>query len=381
MAACQLQFGNDLTPPFEAIALSLPQRCEPLMESSRTPDSSLPAIAAGNPATDAPCAQGQLATLADFLPCVTIDDPNPLDPLFTRCGVLASKRSCSEHRKDAFEETRGMKASPEKALLYRQIQACAEEAQELERRLDDTFVPQHGPSQFLSPRAFFQSRLFSASNRSVRRENNVDVALVSSSAGKPCIRYSGPELRQSDARVFLALLHMLRDVRVGTQVTIQPEPVCVALFGRYDGNSRRQLRTHIQRLQKGLVITDKYSVQLCLGFEYPNYGGWSVALDRHIVELFRVSPKAWLSIKLRLSLPEGLTTWLYAFIESQTRLIPMNISRLQELCGSDSGERAFSNSLRLALKEVARAGIIEAGWSLRRGQVRWMKKSLSCSAS
>ena len=202
-----------------------------------------------------------------------------------------------------------------------------------------------------------------------------------SSQGKPYIRYSGPELRQSDARVFLALLHMLRDVRVGTQVTMQPEPVCVALFGRYDGNSRRQLRTHIQRLQKGLIITDKYSVQLCLGFEYPNFGGWSVALDRHIVELFRVSPQAWLSIELRLRLPEGLTTWLYAFIESQTRLIPMKIARLQELCGSDSGERAFGNSLRLAMKEIARTGIIEAGWSLRRGQVRWMKKSPSYTAS
>lgn len=122
------------------------------------------------------------------------------------------------------------------------------------------------------------------------------------------------------------------------------------------------------------IITDKYSVQLCLGFEYPKFGGWTVALHRHIVELFRVSPQVWLSMELRLSLPEGLTTWLYAYIESQTRLIPTKIPRLQELCGSDSGQRAFSNSLRLAMKELARRNIVEPGWSIRRGEVRWMKK-------
>jgi hypothetical protein len=349
--------------------------CRPLMDKFTDTPAPSPSQS-DEPATSPPSAPGDNTTGTAWFPEVTIDDPNPSEWLLTRRGVLESKRSYSERRAAAFQECRGMAPSPEKSALYKEIQVCTENADELEQRLDNTFVPQHGPTQFLSPRAFFQSPLFSASNHSIERAGNVELDLALSQ-GKPYIRYSGPELRQSDARVFLALLHMLRDVKVGTRVVMQPESVCVAIFGRYDGNSRRQLRTYIQRLQKGLIITDKYSVQLCLGFEYPTQGGWSVALDRHIVELFRVSPKAWLSIERRLSLPEGLTTWLYAFIESQTRLIPMNIARLRTLCGSDSGERAFSNSLRLALKEVAQAGIIDTGWSLRRGQVRWMKKSPS----
>jgi hypothetical protein len=306
-------------------------------------------------------------------PLVHIDGPDPSEATLTRRGILHAKEKAREQRKLAFDETRGMQPSPEKTALYRAIQACVEEERELENRLEEYFVPQHGPNQFLSPRAFFQSPLFSASNKKVGRARMVDIALPSK-AGLPSIRYNGPELRQSDGRVFLAILHMLRDVEVGTRVNIKPELVCRAIFGRYDGGTRGQLHQHIQRLQKGIIETDKYSVQLCLGFDYPKRGPWSVALDKHIVELFRISPEVWLSMRIRLSLPEGLATWLYTFIESQTKLIPMKISTLRTLCGSESQERAFVNSLRRALKTVADTGIIDTGWTLRDGEVRWLKK-------
>ena len=187
------------------------------------------------------------------------------------------------------------------------------------------------------------------------------------------IRYVGPELRQSDGLVFLALVHMLRDVQVGTAVSLQPEAVCLALFGRYDGNSRRQLREHIQRLQQGLLIFETFSVQMCLRFDYPKTGRWTVALDRHITELFRLSPTTWFALRDRLSLPDGLATWLYAFVSSHTRLIPMKLERLRELCGSDAGEKAFGNRLREALKLLAAHGVVDTGWSVGHGEVRWRK--------
>lgn len=307
------------------------------------------------------------------LPEVLIDCANPGEPLLTRRGVLKTKQDLSVLRADTANELRGMKQSPERADLYKVIRGFAEEESDLENRLEQHFIPQHGPNQFLSPRAFFQSSLFNAQGRSVVRQTNVELEFLGA-AGKPMLRYSGPELRQSDGRVFLTLLHMLRDIQVGTRVILQPDAVCIALFGRYDGNSRKQLLSHIQRLQKGLLLTDSFSVQLCQEFDFPKRGPWRVALHPHIVELFRVSPKVWLSMPMRLSLPEGLPTWLYAYIESQTRLIPMQISTLRALSGSDSGERAFINNMRLALRELASRGVLESGWSLRGGQVRWMKK-------
>ena len=276
-------------------------------------------------------------------------------------------------REDTHKELRGMKPSPEKDVLYKELHHYAEEAAEMERRLQEYFIPLHGPTQFLSPRAFFRSSIFNARSRSVERSPNVELELPAEPDG-PTIRYSGPELRQSDGRVFLALLHMLRDIQVGTKVTLLPEALCIALFGRYDGNTRKQLRTHIQRLQKGLIVTDRFSVQLCQEFDYPARGPWRVALHPHIVELFRLSPRVWLSMSVRLTLTEGLPTWLYAYIESQTHLIPMRIAKLRELSGSESEERAFVNSMRLALKELANRDIIEPGWSLRQGLIRWMKK-------
>ncbi|MDO8450361.1 MAG: hypothetical protein Q7T10_16300 [Rhodoferax sp.] len=347
--------------------------------ASSHPTPSLPARPDGTLASAALAPAGVDDCSAHLFPDVTIDSANPSEPLLTRRGVLHTKRGFSARREDAFNDLRGLKPSPEKHALYQEIRFYVEEEAELERRLQEFFIPQHGPTQFLSPRAFFQCALFNARSRSVERQLNVELELPVV-LGTPSIRYSGPELRQSDGRVFLALMHMLRDVQAGTRVTLQPEPVCIALFGRYDGNSRKQLRIHIQRLQKGLILTGKFSVQLCLAFDYPSRGPWRVALHPHIVDLFRLSPRVWLSMPLRLTLSEGLSTWLYAFIESQTRLIPMNITTLRELSGSDSGERAFVNSMRLALQELTRRDIIEPGWSLRQGQVRWMKKRPSSTS-
>lgn len=306
------------------------------------------------------------------LPEVSLEGVDPGESTRTRRGVVHTKRKLEERRSLAFGETRGLKASDQKAALYREIQDCRSEEDALERHLQERFMPQHGPEQFLSPRAFFVSPLFRVRSKTIEREKHLELELPTAQ-GRRAIRYRGPELRQSDGLVFLALLHMTRDVQVGTAVSLQPEDVCKALFGRYDGNSRKQLREHIQRLQQGLIVLDICSVQLCLRFDYPKTGRWTVALDPHIVELFRISPEVWLSMAPRLTLPDGLATWLYAFIESQTRLIPMQLSSLRELCGSEATDKAFSNRFRDALHHLTRLGVVDSGWSIGGGQVRWRK--------
>lgn len=217
-------------------------------------------------------------TPKSILPEVSLEHTDPGEDTRTRRGVLQSKRLLESQRADAFAETRGMGASEEKNALYKEIQACTAQAGHLERHLNSRFVPQHGPEQFLSPRAFFVSPLFRVRSKTRLREKHLELDLQTPN-GKPSIRYVGPELRQSDGLVFLSLVHMLRDVQVGTAVSLQPEAVCRALFGRYDGNSRRQLREHIQRLQQGLLIFDTHSVQMCLRFDYPKTGRWTPATN------------------------------------------------------------------------------------------------------
>lgn len=349
------------------VGLSGIESSQELQPERTKPDTAVQAISS----SDKSFARVEIST-EFFLPEVSIDEADPNEETLTRRGVLRAKRVMESLRADAYRELRTMSASLEKTPQFKQIKACAEEAQELERHLQERFVPLHGPNQLLSPRVFFVSPLFHVRSKNLARQKHIELTLPTS-AGRFPIRYAGPELRQCDGRVFLALLHMLRDIRVGTAVTIQAEVLCKALFGRYDGASRRQLREHIQRLQQGLMICENFSVQLCLRFDYPRTGPWTVSLDPHIVQLFRISQEVWLPGQDRLTLPEGLATWLYTYIASQTRLIPMKLSTLRELCGSEASEKGFLNRFRDAMRQLAGRGIIDDGWSVSRGQVRWLK--------
>jgi hypothetical protein len=289
-----------------------------------------------------------------------------------RSSLIREKQDLAEARADFFRQTKGVSAGcPEKKDLYDRIRRCSDEGTQLQVLLDTKFLPQHGLQQIISPRAFLESRLFRVGAKNEARLPDVHLDL--SSRGASPIQYRGPELRQSDALVFSGLLHMARDVRPGLTIFFLPEQACRILFGRYDGNSRRQLQEHIERLQRGLVRFDSLSVQLCLRFEFPRRGCWSVALDADIVEVFRHSPHIWLELPTRVSLSDGLATWLYGYVRCQTTLIPTKLDALRALCGSSATPKAFMNGMRRALGQLAALGVIRNGWSLGDGKVRWMK--------
>jgi len=295
------------------------------------------------------------------------------DRLRTREDVLKEKARLKAHAAGLSQDAQSHKAgSPERNRLYAQVQQCFDSQQQMEELLQTRFLPQHSPRQLISPRAFFVSPLFRVCSKRLQRARETVLAFEDS-RGQVLFRYIGPELRQSDGLVFMSLLNLVRDVRAGESVPFSAEDLCMAVFGRYDGPARTQLRDHIKRLQRGLVEFESASVQLCLRFDYPSRGMWSVALDQDIVRLFQPSSHVWLNLQTRRRLPEGLSTWLYAFVESQTRLIPTRVQTLREVCGSDASDESFTRMLRTALKELADAGIIDTGWKMRGGFLHWMK--------
>ena len=99
---------------------------------------------------------------------------------------------------------------------------------------------------------------------------------------------------------------------------------------------------------------------------------WSVRFDPDIVRLF-ADTHVWLDLRVRLDLPNGLATWLFGYVEAQTRLIPMKTEVLRRLCGSDADGRAFTNMLRKALEHLKTHGVIDEGYKIKEGQVRWRK--------
>lgn len=287
-----------------------------------------------------------------------------------RRGLLDEKELCEFARNDAGSQLRrASQDSVEKSDLYRRIRACTEQEHHIEELLKTQLLPQHGPTQFIGPRAFLQTPLFRVAGKQRARQGATSLVLVA----QPQVTYRGPELRQSDGLVFASLVHMARDVRLDVGVSFHAEDVCRTLFGRYDGNTRRQLRDHIQRLQSGVIAFDTFSIQLCLRFDYPNRGRWSVALDPHIVALFKGNTHVWLDVATRIQLPEGLATWLYGYVRSQARLIPMKLETLRQQCGSEASPKPFMNGMRLALQQLAQRGVVAPGWSLGAGHVRWLK--------
>lgn len=271
-------------------------------------------------------------------------------------------------------EARDKSLPPEiRGPLMNSVRRMYEQEQYLEDMLQRIYIPQHGPNQLISPRVILRTPLFRVASRSAPRKQEIELTLADCAEEGP-VRYVGPELRQTEGLIFMALLHMLRDLPVGTAATFAPKALYVALFGNYDGRSRPRLASSIRRLLRGQIITKHYTVQLCHRFDHPAKGPWTVAIDPDIVHLFATS-NVWLDINTRLSLPEGLATWLYGYIESQSRLIPTSIAQLHQLCGTEASQTAFINSLRTALAHLNAHGLIDLGYRISNGSLRWRKSS------
>lgn len=292
----------------------------------------------------------------------------------TREDLLLRKQQQRLNRQDIMSEARD-KALPHeiRGQLMNEVRRACDEEQYIEGELRRSYLPQHGARQFISPRVIFRTPLFRVASRSAPRKQEIELTLADCAEGE-LIRYVGPELRQTEGLVFMALLHMLRDLPVGTAATFAPKALYVALFGNYDGRSRPRLASSIRRLLRGQIVTRHYTVQLCHRFDHPAKGPWTVAIDPDIVRLF-ASPNVWLDIDTRVSLPEGLATWLYGYIESQSRLIPTKVSELHRLCGTTASLPAFLNSLRQALAHLNAHQVIDPGYKLSCGSVRWRKWS------
>lgn len=253
--------------------------------------------------------------------------------------------------------------------VYNGVQHLLAVVERLETGIEKDFIPQHAQEQLISPRSFFTCRLFHVKSTKAKREPSLAFALDAKAADGA--RYVGPELRQGDGFVFMALLNLCRDYRVGKQACFDVAAMCVALWGSYNGQQRKRLKECIRRLQRSTIEFSRFTVQLVQRFEHPGFGEWSVSLDPDIVELFRGQQEIWLDLPLWRRLSEGLTTWLYGYVRSQRKLIPTPIDYLRERCGSDADDKYFREALGKSLKQLAGEGVIDSGWSLNGALVHW----------
>ena len=293
--------------------------------------------------------------------------------LNTRKGLLAERNSTRSQRRGLQEELKAVdRHTPERFEMARAIQELKERERQLNWVHDEEFVPLHSPHQLVGPQQLLMSRLFNVRPKTLARSEEGNFEVTSTQHGS--FSYEGPELRQSDGLVFMALVNMARDFKVGTAVSFDASDMCQWLFGYYDGPGRTRLRQAIHRLQHALLIFEDFSVQLAMRFHFPSRGRWTVMLDPEIVKMFKRSQVVWLDVELRKSLPDGLTSWLYAYVEGQTTLIPQRVDWLREMCGSEATDnRSFHSTLTRSLRKLVEVHVLDEGWSIRDGVLHWRK--------
>ena len=274
-------------------------------------------------------------------------------------------------KKEARQEKHG---SREKYDLWKQIDAVRADVEDEERILDEQFICMHSSAQLLGTRLIFRSPLFNIRNQRTTRDASIKLELPLDE--ETSAFYEGPELRQDDGLVFMALLNIARDVRLGRAVGFSAQDLCQSLWGYYDGPTRARLKTMISRLQLGILNFPTFRVHLVERFDFPTKGLWSVRLDADIVNLFPRKEVVWLDLVQRRSLTSGLPTWLYGYIRSQTTLIPTKVERLRQLSGSVGQFQGFRSNLMKAMAVLTAARVVCGGWRIDKHEMlHWLKSS------
>ena len=274
-------------------------------------------------------------------------------------------------RKEARQEKYG---SREKNELWKQIDAVRADVEGEQLILDEQFICMHSSSQLLGTRLIFRSPLFNVRNQNISRIASIKLQLPLDE--ETSAFYEGPELRQDDGLVFMALLNVARDVRLGKAVGFSAQDLCQSLWGYYDGPARARLKSQISRLQLGILNFPTFRVHLVERFDFPKKGLWSVRLDADIVNLFPGKEVVWLDFQQRQSLSSGLASWLYAYIRSQTTLIPTKVERLRQMSGSGGEFEGFRSNLMKAMEVLTAARHVCGGWRIDKHEMlHWLKSS------
>jgi hypothetical protein len=272
----------------------------------------------------------------------------------------------------AKEAKQASKGTDEKSKGWSEVRDLHEQIAFLESRLAVEFVHMHSPHQLVGSRELFSSPLFNIRNHNSPRKLRVEIPITRSD--KSVVKYGGPELRQDDGLVFMALLNIARDVRLGKSVSFSAQSVCLSLWGYYDGSCRVRLKGIISRLQEAVLTFPSFRVQLIQRFDFPKRGLWSVSLDSDIVQLLTKETVVWLDLQQRLALTNGLTSWLYGYVRSQTTLIPTKVDRLRLQSGSEGALDGFRDNLRIAMGVLAGAQVVDTGWYIDRyDMLHWLK--------
>jgi len=207
------------------------------------------------------------------------------------------------------------------------------------------------------PNVVARSALFGVVRRGKRRY--IKREPIASISGVE-ITYTGEQLDQGDLDVWLAMLHITRSQELGKEYRFSAYAILKLLGKTYSGKSYDTLDMRITRMKATAVEigNGRYSYEGSLidsVYRDKETKEYVVILNNNLVNLFGKDQYTLLDFELR-NLLDGhqLAQWLQAFYATHAEPYPISVSKLRQLCGSDTLDLwKFRQSLKDALKIVS----------------------------
>jgi hypothetical protein len=185
------------------------------------------------------------------------------------------------------------------------------------------------------------------------------------SLGREQIFYSGDDLDQKDMDVWMAVLQLFRERPVGETIHTSSNNLLKLAGLQNSGKSHQALRDRLDRLTfahiqiKSSDPESKYSFHgsLLQRAERTSNGSvWEISLAPRLKLLF-THGYTWVDWEIRSYLNRApLSQWLHSFYRSHRDPIPFTITKLHELCGSQTKElRFFRNDLKKSMVRLQEA--------------------------
>lgn len=213
------------------------------------------------------------------------------------------------------------------------------------------------------PNALARSALFSVANVRRGERKYFNKQEIASTAGITLV-YTGTELRQDDQDVFLQVLHIAKEQKLGEDIKFTARSMIVALEWSINSESYERLADAMNRMKAtALRLTvDRpngarmsFTGSLMGEFTYRERGSndplreWTVSLEKNIVKLFAPDAYSLLNWRTRLDLPP-LAKFLHSFYSTHKDPFPHKVETLHKLTSSKIKEiRKFRYELKAAL--------------------------------
>lgn len=264
-----------------------------------------------------------------------------------------------------------------------EVKAARKEAMMSARENPGAVLPEQYNGTLAFTPELLKSRLFG--HRSGNREVFAEFTPVPA-YGKSKIEYKGEELRQDDLRVLLALIRIRAGGGCETAIEFNPREFCVKTLGWGDsGGSVEKLNEAILRLHDAkcrlYYFHEKSGKEVFQGISFITEfsilkGARSVQLSPSLVTLLTGWYRSYMRVSERMSMKDGLGSWLYGVIKADSCELGFDLEQLRAVSGSPMILKEFNRAVSKSMAEFEKMGVI-VGFTLKKGHLGLRKTAIA----